>query len=143
MARARGGIQLRVDSQPSYRGGKKTSAFDLASLLSDVWLASGGRGPLRAAQPGFTAADARYLLYLLAHVRDDGKLDREVGHVAGVRVLHKAGWINAARHDNGIVLWPTGAFVVTVMTYRPAGAGLTSDVLAGKAAALALRRFRG
>ena len=86
--------------------------------MRDVWLASGGRGPLRAAQPGFTPADARYLLYLLAHVRDPGKIDREVGKLAGVRVLHKAGWIDVARHDNGIVLWHGGALVVTVMTYR-------------------------
>ncbi len=138
-----GGIPLQVESQPIYGGGKKTSAYDLASLLRSVWLASGGRGPLRTAQPGFTAADARYLLYLLAHVQDLGKIDREIGHIPGVRVLHKAGWIDSARHDNGIVLWPSGAFVVTVMTYRSAGAGLTSDVLAGRAAALALRRFRG
>jgi hypothetical protein len=136
-------IPLRIDSQPSWGRGKTTSAYDLASLLRGVWLASGGRGPLRAAQPGFTSADARYLLYLLAHVRDPGKLDREVGHLPGVRVLHKAGWINTARHDNGIVLWPGGALVVTVMTYRAAGAGSPSDVLAGKAAAVALRRFRG
>jgi beta-lactamase class A len=136
-------IPLRIDSQPRWRRGKATSAYDLASLLRAVWLASGGRGPLRAAQPGFTAADARYLLYLLARVRDPGKLDREVGRFPGVRVLHKAGWINSARHDNGIVLWPGGALVVTVMTFRAAGAGNSSDVLAGKAAAAALRRFRG
>jgi hypothetical protein len=136
-------IPLRVDSQPGMGIGKKTSAYDLASLLRAVWLASGGRGPLRTAQPGFTAADARYLLYLLAHVQDPGKLDREIGHRAGVRVLHKAGWINSARHDNGIILWPGGAAVVTVMTYRSWGAGSSSDVLAGKAAALALGRFRG
>ncbi len=114
-----GAIPLRVDSQPSWGIGKKSSAYDLASLMRDVWLASGGRGPLRAAQSGFTPADARYLLYLLAHVRDPGKIDREVGKLAGVRVLHKAGWINVARHDNGIVLWQGGALVVTVMTYRP------------------------
>jgi hypothetical protein len=138
-----GAIPLRVDSQPSWGPGKKSSAFDLASLLRDVWLASGGRGPLRAQQSGFTPADARYLLYLLAHVRDPGKIDREVGKLGGVRVLHKAGWIDVARHDNGIVLWRGGAIVVTVMTYRPGGAGVASDVLAGKVAAAALRRFRG
>ena len=66
-----------------------------------------------------------------------------MGRLAGVRVLHKAGWINVARHDNGIVLWPGGALVVTVMTYRPGGAGVASDVLAGKVASAALRRFRG
>ena len=100
-------------------------------------------GPLHTAQPGFTPTDARYLLYLLAHVRDPGKIDRYVGRLPGVRVLHKAGWINVARHDNGIVLWPGGAIVVTVMTYRPGGAGISSDVLAGNVAAAALRRFRG
>ena len=138
-----GPIPLRVDSQPSWGSGKKTSAYDLASLLRDVWLASGGRGPLRTAQPGFSAADGRYLLYLLALVRDPGKIDREVGRIPGVRVLHKAGWIDSARHDNGIVLWPGGALVVTVMTHRSSGAGPSSDVLAGKVASAALRRFRG
>ena len=48
-----------------------------------------------------TAAEARYLLYLLAHVRDAGKLDRRVGGVRGVGVLHKAGWVDTARHDTG------------------------------------------
>jgi hypothetical protein len=138
-----GRIPLRVDSQPSWGYGKRTSAYDLAGLLRSVWLAGGGKGPLRAAQPGFSSADARYLLYLLADVRDRGKLDREVGRVPGVRVLHKAGWINDARHDTGIVLWRGGAFVVTVMTYRSAGVGVSSDVLAGRVASAALRRFRG
>ena len=83
---------------------------------------------------GSAPSDARYLLYLLAHVRDPGKLDREVGRIPGVRVLHKAGWINDARHDNGIVLWRGGAYVVSVMTYRSAGVGVSSDVLAGRVA---------
>ena len=138
-----GPIPLHVDSQPSWGYGKKTSAYDLAGLLRAVWLAGGGKGPLRAAQPGFSSADARYLLYLLARVRDPGKLDREVGRIPGVRVLHKAGWINDARHDNGIVLWRGGAYVVTVMTYRSAGVGVSSDVLAGRVASAALRRYRG
>lgn len=138
-----GRIPVRVDSQPAWGVGKKTSAKDLSGLLRAVWLASGGRGPLRAAQPGFSAADGRYLLYLLGRVRDAGKLDREVGRIPGVRVLHKAGWVNDARHDNGIVLWRGGAFVVTVMTYRAAGVGASADALAGRVAAAALRRFRG
>lgn len=138
-----GPIPLRVDSQPSSGYGKKTSAYDLAALLRAVWLAGGGKGPLRTAQPGFSATDARYLLYLLAHVRDQGKLDREVGRIPGVRVLHKAGWINDARHDNGLVFWRGGAYVVSVMTYRSAGVGVSSDVLAGRVASAALRRFRG
>ncbi len=146
LTRSRGlaaAIPLRVESQPSWGIGKRTTAFDLGSLLRSVWLASGGRGPLRASQPGFTPVDARYLLYLLAHVRDPGKLDRRVGRLPGVEVLHKAGWIDSARHDNGIVLWPGGAIVVTVMTYRSYGAGVASDVLAGNVAATALARYRG
>jgi len=134
-------IPLRVDDQPRWGVGKRTSARDLAGLLRAVWLASGGRGPLRARAPGFTPRDARYLLYLLAHVRDTGKLDRELIELPGVRVLHKAGWIKAARHDNGLVFWHGGVFVVTVMTYRPGGAGDSSDVLAGRVARAALARF--
>lgn len=134
-------IPLRVDDQPLWGVGKRTSARDLAGLLRAVWLASGGRGPLRARAPGFTPGDARYLLYLLAQVRDGEKLDREVRELPGVRVLHKAGWIKAARHDNGLVFWRGGVFVVTVMTYRQGGAGKASDVLAGRVAHLALARF--
>ena len=91
-------------------------------------------GPAAHAAPGFTPGDARYLLYLLAHVEDTGKLDRELGELPGLRVLHKAGWIKAARHDNGLVFWHGGVFVVTVMTYRQGGAGKSSDVLAGRVA---------
>ncbi len=135
------GIPLRVDEQPSWGIGKRTSARDLAGLLRAVWLASGGAGRLRSVVPGFTPADARYLLYLLAHVADPGKLDRRVGAVSGVRVLHKAGWIDAARHDAGLVFWPGGVFVASVLTYRAAGAGVASDVLAGRVAGVALARF--
>jgi beta-lactamase family protein len=141
--RLAGPIPIRVDNQPSWGVGKRTTAYDLASLMRGVWLASVGRGPLRAAQPGFSGSDARYLLYLLAQVRDPGKVDREVGRLPGVLVLHKAGWIDNARHDNALVLWPGGAIVVTVMTYRYGGAGIDSDVLAGRVAAVALRHFRG
>jgi hypothetical protein len=135
------GIPLRVDDQPRWGVGKRTSARDLAGLLRAVWLASGGVGPLRAEAPGFTPDVARSLLYLLGSVRDNGTLDREIAGLPGVRVLHKAGWINAARHDSGIVFWPGGVFVVTVMTYRGAGAGVSSDVLAGRVARIALARF--
>lgn len=135
-----GGIPLRVESQPSWGRGKRTTAGDLAGLLRLVWLASGNRGPLRAAQPGFTARDARYLLYLLAHVTDPGKLDRDIGRLPGVSVLHKGGWLDDARHDNGLVLWAGGAYVVAVVTY---GAPSAADVLAGRVARVALDRFRG
>ena len=131
-------LPLRVDDAPDFGRGKHTSAFDLGSLLRYVYLAADGRGPLR--ERGVRGPDARYLLYLLAHVRDPGKLDRFLGGRG--RLLHKGGWLSRARHDNGIVLWRGGAFVVTVMTWRPGGAGGSSDVLAGKVAARALELLR-
>jgi beta-lactamase family protein len=138
-----GGIPVRVDDQPSWGIGKRTTAYDLAGLARAVWLAGAGLGPLHRAQPTFTPADGRYLLYLLAHVHDPGKIDRQVGHVPGVVVAHKAGWVDSARHDAGLVFWRGGVFVVSVMTYRSGGAGVTSDVLAGRIAKAALERFRG
>lgn len=140
---ARRGIPVTVTDQPSWGIGKTTTAHDLARLVRVVWLASGGLGPARAGGLDVTAAEARYLLYLLAHVRDPGKLDRRVGGVRGVAVLHKAGWVDDARHDAGLVVWQGGVFVAAVMTHRAAGAGPSSDVLAGRVAALALQRFRG
>ena len=83
------------------------------------------------------------MLYVLAGVRDGGKLDRRIGGIPGVGVLHKAGWVDSARHDNGLVFWRGGVFVAAVMTYRSYGVGTASDVLAGRVAATALRRFRG
>lgn len=133
-------IPLRVESQPAFGFGKHTTAWDLARLHRYVHLATAGRGVL-AAVPGITSADARYLLYTLAHVRDRGKLDR---FIAGPRVTvaHKAGWISHARHDSGIVYWRGGAFVAVVMTWNGYRAGVSSDILAGRVAEAALRRFR-
>lgn len=136
-------IPLRVESQPGWGVGKRTTPYDLSRLARAVWLASGNLGPLRKAFPGLTAADARYLMWLLAHVRDPGKLDRFVGDGPGIGVLHKAGWIDHARHDHGLVFWRGGVFVAAVMTYRSAGAGASSDVLAGRVAQAALTRFLG
>lgn len=136
-------LPSRVEEQPSWGSGKRTTAHDLARLLRAVWLASGNTGPLRRHQPGFTAADARYLLYVLAHVRDTGKLDREVGRLPGVIVAHKAGWLGTARHDAGLVFWRGGVLVAAVLTYRSWGAGSSSDVLAGRVASALLRRSRG
>jgi hypothetical protein len=134
-------IPVRVDEQPAFGVGKYTTAADMATLHRAIWLASGNRGPLRREEPGFTAADGRYLLWLLAHVRDTPKLDRAIGSRRGVHVLHKAGWVSQARHDTGLVFWRGGVFVASVMTWRASGAGRSSDVLAGRVAAAALRRF--
>jgi beta-lactamase class A len=135
-------IPLRVDEAPAFGVGKYTTAWDMASLWRALWLASGGLGPLREARPGLTPADARYLLWLAAHVRDQPKLDTSVGRERGVEVLHKAGWISSARHDTGLVFWEGGVFVAGVMTWRPSGVSTSSDRLAGRVAALALQRFR-
>jgi Beta-lactamase enzyme family len=137
-----GRIPVRVDEQPYFGVGKYTTAWDMSGLWRAIWLASGGIGPLRKAQPGFTPADARYLLWLLAHVRDSRKLDANLRDRAGVSVLHKAGWINDARHDTGLVFWRGGVFVAGVMTWRSSGAGPSSDRLAGRVASLAYKRFR-
>jgi hypothetical protein len=134
-------IPVRVDSQPSFPCCKYTTAFDLARLFTDIHLAAGRRGPLVARYGGaFTPSDARYLLYLLVHVPDRGKLGRFLG--GGPYALpHKAGWISYARHDAGLVYWPGGVFVAAVMTYG-SGVGTASDVLAGRAANLVLARLR-
>jgi Beta-lactamase enzyme family len=136
-------IPLRVDEAPAFGVGKYTTAWDMTSLWRAVWLASAGKGPLLASRSGgLTPADARYLLWLTAHVRDQPKLDTAVRSERGVEVLHKAGWISAARHDTGLVFWQGGVFVAGVMTWRPSGVSLSSDRLAGRVAALALARFR-
>ena len=137
------GVPLSVVSQPSWGIGKSTTALDLAQLLRAVWLSSGGLGPLARTGSGVTPAEARYLLYVLAHVGDRGKLARTVGGLPGVLVLHKAGWVDAARHDAGLVVWRGGILVAAAMTYRPSGAGTREDAFAGRVAATALRRFRG
>ena len=135
-------IPRRVDDPPAFGAGKYTTASDMTSLWRALWLASGGIGRLRASRPGLTAADARYLLWLTAHVRDQPKLDSFVGRDRKVDVLHKAGWISAARHDTGLVFWEGGVFVAGVMTYRSFGVSTSSDRLAGRVAATALQRFR-
>jgi hypothetical protein len=130
---------IPVDSTdtPDFGRGKYTTAFDLARLLTYVHLASEGKGRLATTLRGqFTPSDARYLLWLLAHVRDPGKLDRFLP--LGVRIVHKAGWISAARHDSGLIYTPRGVLVAVAMTWRPAGADASSDVFAGRVARAAL-----
>ena len=135
-------IPLRVDEAPAFGVGKYTTAWDMTSLWRAIWLASGGKGPLRSSESGLTPADARYLLWLTAHVRDQPKLDTTVRSENSVEVLHKAGWIASSRHDTGLVFWSGGVFVAGVMTWRSYGVSLSSDRLAGRVAALALERFR-
>ena len=134
-------IPTRVESQPGFGCCKYTTAFDLARLFTYLHLAAGGRGPLIARYGReFTASDARYLLYLLAHVGDRAKLGR---FLAGgpYTIVHKGGWITTGRHDVGLVYWPGGVFVAAVMTWG-SGIGTASDVLAGKIASATLLRLR-
>jgi hypothetical protein len=135
-------IPLNVVEQPSYYStGKYTSAWDLARIHRFLHRGAGGKGALLDLSGHFTASDARFLLFTLAHVLDPGKLDRYVGAKPGVSVLHKAGWISVARHDSGLVYWHGGGFVAVVMTYNSAGVGASSDVLAGEIARTALQHF--
>ena len=137
-----GPIPIRVESQPSFGLGKYTTAWDLARLWRDTWQAAGGRGPIATTYRGaITTAEARYLLRLLALVGDRGKLDRFLA--GGDVVLHKAGWIATGRHDAGLILWPGGAVLATVLTWNPYGVGASSDVLAGRVAKAARLRFAG
>jgi beta-lactamase class A len=131
-------IPMRIDERPYYGVGKSTTAFDLAQLFAYIHLAAERKGRLARRHPGFTPADARYLLYLLAHVTDRGKLDRFLAGRASS--LHKAGWITSARHDAGLVYWRGGVFAVAVMTHG-SGVGTASDVLAGRVALRALRQL--
>lgn len=132
-------IPVRVEEQPSFGVGKYTTAYDLARLHRFVHMAARSKGALSHLAGSFTGSDARYLLWTLAHVLDRDKLDRYLPD--RVPVLHKAGWITNARHDAGIVYTPEGAFVAAVMTWSPGGVSTSADVLAGRVAATAWRRF--
>ena len=66
------------------------------------------------------------------------KLDRFFD-ASSVGVLHKAGWLPNARHDNGVVAFSAGAFVACVMTWRTR----TADELTGRVALTAFQRFAG
>jgi beta-lactamase class A len=134
-------IPLETVEAPQFGRGKHTSAADLARLFSAIHLAAGGRGPLIKHHRGaITPAEARHLLFLLAHTSDrDAKL---AAGVPGATVAHKAGWISTARHDAGIVYHKGGAFVIAVMTFNAGGVGAASDELAARAAQTTLRRLR-
>ena len=137
---ARSPIPLEIFGRPSFIG-KATTAWDMARLERALHLAAGARGALvQRFRGALTPADAKFLLYLLAHARTRGGLTYVRGQ--GVTVLHKAGWIENARHDTGLVYSRHGAFVVTVLTWNGRGVGAASDVLASRIARAALRRFR-
>jgi hypothetical protein len=132
-------IPLEILGRPTFVG-KYTTAWDLARLERALHLAAGARGALVwRFRGGLTPADARYLLYLLASSRTRGGLTYVRG--GGVAVLHKAGWIEKARHDSGLIYNRKGSFVVTVLTWNGRGVGSSADLLASRVAVAALRRF--
>jgi beta-lactamase class A len=136
---ARTPIPLRANEQPSFIG-KRTTAWDFARLLRYVHLAADGKGLLaRRFRGSFIPADARFLLYLIAHAKPNW-LGRSLpgGQAA---VAHKPGWIKRARHDGGLVYRPGGTFVVVVMTWNGRGVGVSSEVLAARVAKAAWARF--
>jgi beta-lactamase class A len=136
---ARVPIPVRVNQQPSFIG-KRTTAWDFGRLLRYIHLAAEGRGLLaRRFRGSFVPADARFLLYLIAHARPNWLGGRLPG---GTAVVHKPGWIKVARHDGGLVYSPRGPFVVVVMTWNGRGVGSSSEVLAGRVARAAYDRFR-
>lgn len=133
-------IPLRVEDEPTFAG-KYTTAYDLARLFRALHLGALGRGPLAGRLAGrFTPQDARFLLFVLAHSADTGKLDRHLTDDAVVP--HKGGWLTEARHDSGLVYARDGVFVTAVMTWTGAQAGDASDELAARVARAALDRFR-
>ena len=132
-------IPLELFGRPTFIG-KYTTAWDLGRLERALHLAAGARGALVWRFRGaFTPADARYLMYLLAHARTLGGLTAVRG--GDVTVLHKAGWITKARHDSGLVYRRRGSFVVTVLTWNGGGVGRASDLLATRVARAALERL--
>ena len=94
---------------------------------------------MRLVPGSFSRGDARFLLFQLAHSADRGKLDRYTADDAVV--AHKGGWIDAARHDAGLVYSPSGVFVAAVLTWTGRYAGDASDDLAGRIAEAASKRL--
>ena len=101
-------------------------------------LAAVGKGAL--ARRSFRPSQARFLLYLLAHSQVS-RIDRFLPE-RETTVLQKAGWIRTALHDAGLVYWSSGSYVAVVLTWNARGAGVSSDVLAGRVGRAAYLRFR-
>jgi beta-lactamase class A len=133
-----GGYEVQA-SEPRFVG-KRTTASDFARLVHLLHLAADGKGRLAQRFRGsFIPADARFLLYLLAHARPNW-LGRYVSG-QGVAFAHKPGWITQARHDGGIAYWQRGAFLVVVLTWNQGGVGVSSELLAARVARAAMVRF--
>lgn len=130
-----GRIPIRTNDRPSFVG-KRTTAADLATLMRSLNLAAVGKG--RLPRQSFRPAQARFLLYLLAHTQVS-RVDRFLP--GSTTVLQKAGWTRKVRHDTGLVYWSGGSFVAVVLTWNDRGVGISSDVLAGRVGRAAFLRF--
>ena len=133
---------IRVDepAEPSACG-KYTTAWDLARLARAVHLAAGGKGPLPSPRR-LRVAEARYLLWLLAHVADGGKLGRFLAASGGGRCTRQAGTATS-RHDAGLVFWPGGVYVAAVHDVECAAASARRRTSSpGHVADAAFERFR-
>jgi beta-lactamase class A len=132
-----GGYEVQA-SGPTFVG-KRTTPSDFGRLLTYLHLAADGRGPVAARFRGSVVpADARFLLYLLAHASPNwlgGLLP------PATAVVHKSGWIRQARHDAGLVYTQGGAFVVVVLTWNERGVGESSELLAARVARAAFARL--
>ena len=127
-------------SRPSFVG-KRTTASDFGRLLTYLHLAADGKGRLAQRFRGsFVPADARFLLFLLAHARPSWLGRNLTGE--NVAFVHKPGWITKARHDGGLAYAQSGAFVAVVLTWNAGGVGASSEVLAGRVARATFARFK-
>lgn len=131
-----GRIPIRTNQQPSFVG-KRTTAADLAILMRSLNLAGVGKGAL--SRRGLRPSQARFLLHLIAHTQVS-RIDRNLPR-GQATVLQKAGWTSKVRHDAGLVYWSSGSFVAVVLTWNGRGAGISSDVLAGRVGRAAFLRF--
>lgn len=133
-----GGYEVQA-AEPRFVG-KRTTASDFGLLLHQLHLAADGKGRLAQRFRGsFVPADARFLLYLLAHARPAWLARYLAPH--NVAFAHKPGWITRARHDAGIAYWQRGAFLVVVLTWNERGVGQSSEVLAGRVARAAFEHL--
>ena len=136
--------RCRVVEQPCV-GGRQV--HDRRSTLAQLLRYGLPRRARAVARLGRTAwallsGEARYLLFLLAHVaRRQARPFR--GGRPEVQVPHKAGWVDPPATTPSSSPGGGESLVAAVMTYRRAGAGTSSDVLAGRIAETALRRFSG
>ena len=122
LSRPRRAAERRLAAVVGHRQGDDRASTSPSSIAA-VWLASAGLGPLgQVRAPGSTPREARYLLYLLAHVQPTQQARPRGARSAGSRscCTRQAGSTPRATTP-GLVVWRGGVFVAAVMTYRAPG----------------------